>query len=96
MPGGLDSFESPISSWNASETGYNLRKFITDERLVDIGSGNTNALWPWFRYGEVLLNYAEALYFLGNEAGCREYINMIRNRSSVQMPPGYRKRPGAF
>jgi len=53
VPGGLDSFESPISSWNASETGYNLRKFITDERLVDIGSGNTNALWPWFRYGEV-------------------------------------------
>ena len=33
-----------------------------------------------------LLNNAEALYFLGNEAGCRDYINMIRNRPSVQMP----------
>jgi starch-binding outer membrane protein, SusD/RagB family len=87
IPGGLDSFESTISSWNASETGYNLRKFITDEYEVDIGSGNTNALWPWFRYGEVLLNYAEANYFLGNEGICREYINMIRSRTSVNMPP---------
>lgn len=87
IPGGLDSFESPISSWNASESGYNLRKFITDDHLVDIGAGNTNALWPWFRYGEVLLNYAEASYFLGDEATAREYLNMVRNRPSVQMPP---------
>jgi len=87
FPGGLDSFESMISSWNASETGYNLRKFITDEYEVDIGLGNANALWPWFRYGEVLLNYAEANYFLGNEGICRQYINMIRSRTSVNMPP---------
>ncbi len=86
IPGGLDSFESPISSWNASESGYNLRKFITDERLVDIGAGNTNALWPWFRYGEVLLNYAEANYYLGNEAVAREYLNLIRSRPTVMMP----------
>lgn len=87
IPDGLDSFESPISSWNASESGYNLRKFITDEYLVDIGAGNTNALWPWFRYGEVLLNYAEANYYLGYEETARIYLNMIRNRPSVQMPP---------
>ncbi len=86
IPGGLDSFESPISSWNASESGYNLRKFITDDHLVDIGAGNTNALWPYFRYAEVLLNYAEANYFLGNEEIAREYLNMIRSRQSVQMP----------
>jgi len=87
VPGGLDSFESPISSWNASETGYNLRKFVTDDKLVDIGAGNTNALWPWFRYGEILLNYAEAMYFLGKEPECREYLNKVRNRPGVQMPP---------
>jgi hypothetical protein len=87
IPGGLDSFESPISSWNASESGYNLRKFITDDRLVDIGAGNTNAMWPYFRYAEILLNYAEANYYLGNEDVARQYLNMVRSRTGVQMPP---------
>jgi hypothetical protein len=85
-PGGLDSFESPISSWNASETGYNMRKFI-DEDVDDIGSGNTNAPWIYIRYAEVLLNYAEAMYNTGDEDVCREYINKIRNRPGVEMPP---------
>src|SRR5690606_15788965 len=35
----------------------------------------------------VLLNYAEAQYQLGNEDVCREYINKIRSRPSVDMPP---------
>jgi len=87
IPGGLDSFESPISSWNASETGYNMRKFITDDPIVDIGSGNTNPLWLWFRYAEVLLNYAEAEYFLGDEVTARQYLNMVRSRPGVNMPP---------
>jgi len=85
IPGGLDSPESPISSWNASETGYNMRKFI-DESVDDIGSGNTNAPWIYFRYAEILLNYAEAMYHLGQENVCREYINKIRNRPGVDMP----------
>jgi len=33
------------------------------------------------------LNYAEANYFLGDEVTCRQYINMIRNRTGVNMPP---------
>ncbi len=86
IPGGLDSFESPISSWNASETGYNMRKFI-DEAVDDIGSGNTNAPWIYIRYAEVLLNYAEAMFNLGQEDVSREYINKIRSRESVDMPP---------
>lgn len=83
--GGLDSFESPISSWNASETGYNMRKFI-DEEEDDIGSGNTNAPWIYIRYAEVLLNYAEAMYNLGDEDTAREYLNIVRSREGVEMP----------
>ena len=48
-------------------------------------SGNTP--WPHFRYNEVLLNYAEAKYYLGDEPTCRQYINMIRSRPGVNMPP---------
>src|SRR5690625_936116 len=86
IPGGRDSFEGEVSSFNASETGYNMRKFITDS-VDDIGSGNSNALWIYIRYAEVLLNYAEAMFQLGDEETAREYINMVRSRPSVNMPP---------
>jgi len=87
FPGGQDSPEGTVSSWNATQTGYYPRKFI-DETQTGYGwTGTSDPLWLWFRYGEVLLNYAEAMYQLGNEEVCREYINKIRNRSGVEMPP---------
>ena len=42
--------------------------------------------WTFYRYAEILLNYAEASYFMGDEATARNYINMVRGRSSVNMP----------
>ena len=42
--------------------------------------------WTFIRYAEVLLNYAEANYFLGNEEITREYLNKVRSRQSVNMP----------
>lgn len=86
IPGGKDSPEGPISGWNASETGYYPCKFIT-ESYSGLGWETSNPPWIWFRYGEVLLNYAEAMFKLGYEDVARQYINMIRSRPSVDMPP---------
>jgi hypothetical protein len=87
LPGGRDSREGPISSWNATETGYYLRKFI-DENITNPGTLiQGNSPWIFFRYAEMLLNYAEANYFLGNEDITRQYINMVRSRPGVNMPP---------
>jgi hypothetical protein len=87
LPGGKDSNEGPISAWNASETGYYIRKFI-DESITNPDEVNQgNSPWIFFRYAEILLNYAEAEYFLGDENTCREYINMVRSRPDVNMPP---------
>jgi len=86
LPDGKDSPGGLVSSWNATETGYYPRKFITEE-VSGIGWETSNPPWIWFRYGEVLLNYAEAQFQLGNEDVCREYINKIRSRPSVDMPP---------
>jgi hypothetical protein len=87
LPGGRDSREGPISSWNATETGYYLRKFI-DESITNPGTTvQGNSPFIFFRYAEILLNYAEAKYFLGDEATCREYINKVRSRPGVNMPP---------
>lgn len=87
LPGGKDSNEGPVSGWNATTTGYYYRKFI-DETIVDPSENNQgNSPWIFIRYAEILLNYAEAEYFLGDEATCKEYINMIRSRPGVDMPP---------
>lgn len=87
IPGGLDSREGPVGSWNATKTGYYLRKFV-DESITNPSEPNQgNSPWIYFRYAEVLLNYAETLYFLGDEPGCRDYINMVRSRPGVNMPP---------
>lgn len=89
MPGGMDSFSGPIGQWNASYTGYYTRKFVNEFLDGSPGgsSGNTsNPNWPYLRYAEILLNYAEASYHLGEEGVAREYLNMIRSRPSVNMP----------
>jgi hypothetical protein len=74
------------STWLATETSYYVRKFV-DEAIPPTGSSNkpTNP-WVFFRYTEILLNYAEAKFELGDEVTARKYVNMIRNRKSVQMP----------
>ena len=43
--------------------------------------------WPYFRLAEMYLNYAEAKFELGDEATCRTYINKVRARAGVNMPP---------
>lgn len=88
LPGGLDTPDGVESPWNATETGYYHRKFISESVCgCNSGpSGSSSPTWIYFRYAEILLNYAEANYFLGNEATTREYLNMVRSRPSVDMP----------
>lgn len=88
LPGGKDTNEGTVSPWNATRTGYYLWKFA-DTTVVNPGKTGDRAgdtPWPWIRYSEVLLNYAEANYFLGKEDLARDYVNMIRQRPSVNMP----------
>lgn len=87
IPGGMDSYQGPIEAWNATTTGYYVRKFIDESIVVPRGSNQGDTPFPHFRYNEILLNYAEANFYLGKEDVCREYINKIRSRPSVNMPP---------
>lgn len=87
LPGGQDSNEGSSQPWNSTQTGYYLRKFL-DESITNPGGVNIGSTpWTFVRYAEVLLNYAEAMYNLGNEPVAREYVNKIRSRPSVKMPP---------
>lgn len=86
VPGGRDSREGPSESWNASKTGYAIRKFV-DESITNPGPNNQgDQPWIFIRYAEILLNYAEAMYMLGDEDVAREYINKVRSRPGVEMP----------
>ncbi len=84
--GGLDSREGPIEAWNGSMSGYYLKKFVP-ENIPPIG-GTVFPTTPWimFRYAEVLLNYAEAKFMLGQEGIARDALKLIRQRTGVNMP----------
>lgn len=87
-PGGTDD----MANTNASKTGYYLKKFLNDG-LNLVQGGTATHHWVVMRYGEVLLEYAEAMneaYGPDNDNGygmtARAAINMVRARTGVNMP----------
>ena len=85
--GGFDSPGSSIQPWNASLTSYAYKKGVVESIPPSGSSVKPTNPWIFFRYAEVLLNYAEAEFEVGNEDVARQYINMVRTRPSVNMPP---------
>jgi len=86
--GGRDGKTGGID--RASKTGYYLKKFLVDN--LDLSQNQTaRHAWIYFRYAEVLLNYAEAV----NEAynfdvvppgypmTARAAVDMVRSRVSM-------------
>lgn len=64
----------------SSHTGFYLRKFMDPASGSEAGGQSTIA-YPIFRYGEVLLNAAEAAWYLDQEDLSLELLNRIRNRA---------------
>lgn len=82
---------SGLPKLNATKTGYYLSKWVNQS--VDLVAGTSTAhTWIYFRYGEILLDYAEAMYnAYGATADPEGYgmtalaaINLVRQR--VNMP----------
>lgn len=87
IPGGADSPQSSVCcGWNASYTGYYHKKFVDENWDAPVGQESSSPNWIYIRYAEILLNYAEAQFHLGNEGVARDYVNMVRSRPSVNMP----------
>ncbi len=77
---GYDSFKQ---SSDNPRGDYILRKFMPEDEPLS-WQGQYTQPWPIFRFAEIYLNYAEAMFELGDEDACREYISLIRAR--VGMP----------
>lgn len=78
--------------FNYSTSGYSMRKFMDDSQVASSdlkfrGQNNVTDA-PLLRYAEVLLNYAEARYELGEltQDDLNSSINLIRARKGVEMP----------
>ena len=82
---GLDTRDGPIEDWNGGYSGYYLRKFIDPTVVHEYAAagGNQEAPWHFFRYGEILLNYAEACIELGEDGEAKIYLNMLRDRAGM-------------
>jgi hypothetical protein len=93
-PGGKDSKDGN-DNWNTSKTGYYLKKFINENYPLQNPWGNAGFQpWYYFRYAEILLNFAEAANEVGgpdvvpagSTLSARAAVNLIRERPSVNMP----------
>ena len=74
-------------SWKQSSdnprSSYWMKKFMPEVQPISFNERYTIP-WPHIRLAEIYLNYAEAMFELGDEAKTREYINKVRAR--VGMP----------
>jgi hypothetical protein len=82
---------------NATKTGYYLRKHMVESvSLNPVSPTTADHNWVIFRYGEILLNYAEAMNeaFGPDAAGpapldnmtAQTAVNIVRARTGVDMP----------
>ena len=74
------------STYIASTTGFNIKKYVLNEDFGDPQNGGINFIL--LRYAEVLLTYAEAKIELGQiDASVLNVVNLVRNgRSDVKQP----------
>lgn len=64
-------------------TGFGVLKYL-DEGKDNMGERGTSGTdWVVFRYGEILLNYAEAAKELGNDGDAIWAVNEIRKRAGI-------------
>lgn len=85
MRPGLDTREGPIQVWNGTKTGYYVAKFV--DRDIDPSTEQAHNPWPFLRYAEVLLNYAEASAELGDDQDAKWALDQIRARVGMPAVP---------
>lgn len=78
--GGLDKPNQAFKT--QTKTSYYLRKFMADFSTSTTYS-NQSHNFPYFRFAEVLLTYAEALNEVGRTEDAVKQINLVRARAGI-------------
>ena len=76
---------------DATKTGFYIKKFLTENVNATANTSNYNSSIPWivFRYGEVLLNFAEAATELGKSSDAKMAMDLIRARAGIVTRSSY-------
>jgi hypothetical protein len=85
----VDPFTTVDATAQYEPTGYTSQKFYTyDLEAAGLNPKTWDMSTTFFRYGEVLLNYAEAKAELGefDQGVANATINKLRSRATVHMP----------
>jgi len=84
-----DVFEGKVFVDKVNGTGFGHRKFTISAAMGSevSGSYHTNANLILYRYAEVMLMYAEVMNELDDQETAITWINKVRARPSVDMPP---------
>lgn len=76
--GTLTGFDGPKDNDQyVSNTGFYLRKFVSENPQDGVRPSLASNWFPWFRLGEIYLNAAEAAFEL-NKPEAKNYINTLR------------------
>ncbi len=67
---------------NINTTGFGVLKYL-DENYDNNTWGSSSTSWQVFRYGEILLNLAEAAFEVGDESTALTMVNRIRERAGM-------------
>lgn len=65
-------------------TGFNVKKYL-DPTLIPVEQNKTKVDFIVFRLGEILLNYAEAAFELGESDEALNAVNEIRQRAGISV-----------
>ncbi|MFT7238298.1 MAG: hypothetical protein ACI93L_002386 [Cyclobacteriaceae bacterium] len=92
---GADSRCEDVESWwNGALIDHTIRKGL--DLNWEPGEGISGITpYVYMRLAEFYLTYAEAQFHLGNMGTAAEYVNRVRSRSGVNMPPIQSSQSGA-
>lgn len=75
--------DGPLTTNDPTKTGFYVKKFMDPVNRLNYGRSTTP--WMIFRYGEVLLNFAEAAFELNKPDEAIDAINKIRERAGISV-----------
>lgn len=88
LPGEQSPSYTDGEYWNATKTGYIMRKFLNPDFDQNDETIRDTTPWIFFRLAEFYLNYAECMIELGRNDEALKYINLIRNRALLPNATG--------
>ena len=78
---GMDTREGGGENWNATFTGYYIKKFVNPRDGAH--ANRIDAVFPFIRLTEVYYNYIEACIELGDLDEAKTYLNLIRKNAGM-------------